>query len=246
MKPITFADFNNELKNRLGHLIDFFEKEKINYSLAYGTLLGAYRHKDMIPWDSDIDLYIEKKDLAKFIKQARENKKIKISSYLDNEQFYGVTKVYFPDLFIESDGCIGNPWIDLFDFDTVARSKKNLKIALKFKKNKKLYEIKMQKKSSNFVKQIIRKVFCIFIPNLKRMNYMLDKKYKQLDLGSEMMGGYSIKDCISSQVFGQKITFGNYKAVGFKENKKYLEEVYGKNFMVPINDQRGDKRKYYA
>ena len=52
-------------------VVDIFERHKIDYILAHGTLLGLIRHNGFIPWDDDCDLFVFDWDYARAIELLR-------------------------------------------------------------------------------------------------------------------------------------------------------------------------------
>ena len=57
-----------EIKEIQLALLDYIDetckKHDIPYFLSYGTMLGAIRHKGMIPWDDDIDISLYREDMS--------------------------------------------------------------------------------------------------------------------------------------------------------------------------------------
>lgn len=73
VKYLSFEEFQTTSKNVLKDMKYYLEENGYRYYLAFGTLLGAVRHKDIIPWDYDIDIYMPRPDYEKFIKETAAN-----------------------------------------------------------------------------------------------------------------------------------------------------------------------------
>ena len=73
MKKLTLDEIKQVEYNVLCQIDEICRQEGINYSLAYGTLLGAIRHKGFIPWDDDIDLIMPRDDYERFLQYSQEH-----------------------------------------------------------------------------------------------------------------------------------------------------------------------------
>lgn len=130
------------------YLLDIFDsvckKYNCSYWIAFGTLLGAFRHEGVIPWDDDIDVCMLRSDYDRY--------KLEIKSYLAQ---YGV------DLYVDDSLArlgIGYKheqtgiWMDIFPADCFSVKTDQNKIFInKLNKYGRYYLRKRGKKSDHII-----------------------------------------------------------------------------------------------
>lgn len=66
-EPFDIVRYKEILFKTFKAFIDTCEKYDLRYFCAGGTVLGAVRHGDIIPWDDDIDVFMPRDDYEKLI-----------------------------------------------------------------------------------------------------------------------------------------------------------------------------------
>ncbi|MBD5136059.1 MAG: hypothetical protein HDT39_08900 [Lachnospiraceae bacterium] len=88
MRELSSKEIREGQLRALRHLKEVCEKNNLKYYLCGGTLLGAVRHKGYIPWDDDIDVFLELEDLKKLNEIMKADKEFSLISFVDKDNDY--------------------------------------------------------------------------------------------------------------------------------------------------------------
>ena len=131
----------------LDHLHQFCTSHQIKYSLAFGTMLGAIRHKGYIPWDDDIDICMPRADYERFLKCYQDTAYFQLKDRSRSKDYYFTfAKVVDSRTYLVEDEIEGyhiGVWVDIFPIDYVADSPGSQKRTFFFKNV--LYKMRMCK-----------------------------------------------------------------------------------------------------
>lgn len=137
IKEIHVDELKSIQLDMLKDIDRFCTEHGIRYSLAFGTLLGAVRHKGFIPWDDDIDIMMPREDYERFLKgYCRKDYKV-VSLESDSNYALPFAKVYNDKTVMKEDVEVEihyGVYIDIFPIDYIVDTDDSIKAFLRKKK----------------------------------------------------------------------------------------------------------------
>lgn len=151
------TNFEIVLKEKLNNLfktiIAFLDSNNLRWSVACGTAIGAIRHKGIIPWDDDIDLWMPRSDYNKLLSLNSSLNTLNLNIIaIENSNRYWLpfAKIFDMNTTIqefEDIPCVFGLYIDIFPIDFIQISEEDKKVY--YQRMKELHRI-LQFKRTNF------------------------------------------------------------------------------------------------
>ena len=240
MKKIDLPEQKKLLVEMLKYITDICDKHNIKYSLIGGSLIGAIRHKGIIPWDDDIDIILMPEEYDKLINALENtNHYYKLYHPNDNNYLYPFaklvdTRTILKEKNIKTANDMG-VYVDIFKYHYVSNNN-----FLRKMHYKRLFFIQTMfaramlypKDIKNIKSKIIVILANIFGPRyFKRRHMHICNKVKPTNyiLSNWPAYGYlkEIQDARS---------YTEYKKVPFEKIQAYITKDYDKVLRTTFND----------
>lgn len=232
----------------LDYIHSFCSQNGIKYSLAFGTLLGAVRHKGYIPWDDDIDICMPRADYERFLCLFNNNGIYELKDRsLSKKYYYTFAKVIDNRTLVKEEArdkySIG-VWVDVFPIDYVTDNIKTRKRVFWLKNT--LYKMRMCKLLEiNPLDTFASYIGYKYVPIPA---FIVDWLIRKLIIRKTPTNTMSCmtenirkpKFCFPAKVFESlsEYLFEGKKYMGVADADTYLTCHYGNYMQLPPEDQR--------
>ena len=246
-KELTLQEIQNESFKILLKIKDIFDEHGWKYYLAYGTLIGAYRHNGFIPWDDDIDIFVPRKDYDAFIDFAIAHEKellpFKIIHFKNNTQYvYPIARFtntnFRSEYFNIRDYGLGT-FVDLYPLDNYISDPKLIKKVVRVQKQINIAGSQRIPKGKSKLRYILKLPYALIVKH-KNINKLLQKFEKlSLTYANKETEEYLVFWSNDEPIMNKKQYFG----------KEVFHEFCGEQLRVPddaedlLNRDYGDYKK---
>lgn len=267
MKELTLREIQLGEYAVLKELAAICDKLNLRYMLAFGTLIGAIRHKGFIPWDDDVDVLMPRPDYNKLIDYLAHHKNdikpLELMHYsVKKDYIYPIARLsdsrYTLDFETEKDYGVGL-FVDIYPYDccgnTSTEAKKICEINQRYIALISLCGQKKFKASSKGMLRTIAKFGCYVLANVigvNRLIEMVDKKAQNHKFGTEKLCCCTIwedaKSAFSCEEFDNCIQW-QFEDSEFNIPRNYdtlLRLCYGDYMQLPPEEERTAHHYYKA
>ena len=268
MSPEDRKKYTDKLLGILKKIKEICDENNIHWFVAYGSCIGAVRHKGMIPWDDDIDICMPRPDYDRFVEICRKTD-------LGNHELAVINE--FPEyyefiirLFDKNSSVLFDDWhtlvsgifIDIFPLDGAADGniKDNHKkfvfwqqvsrfSHMRFPRSKRMEILK----AGGYRGYIAILLVMVFRKPLQKISVKkIDKIVRKYSYeNSEYVGFYNeitnLKSFVPKEWISETIMvpFENIEVPIPKHYHEYLTRIYG-DYMTPPPENKRDDRHVFA
>lgn len=231
-------------------------ENNIKYSIAYGTLIGAIRHKGFIPWDDDIDIIMARDEYEKFL-SVWEDGKYKLFTLKKGCDFWPLlSRISDPRTHLEPPKiCDHGVWVAVIPYDKVPDDERTFikhmnKVTfymklLRLKQSKKI-RISSLKTLGVVILKIALKPFSAYV--IGKHVEKIKTKYKNVECKRVKPWDNESKMLVNADVFDEyvDVEFEGMKAMATAKYDYILRFEYGDYMQLPPIEQRIPKHGFTA